>query len=217
MDIILALIQYLLATLAPTEILVVIALLGLASFFAVKFALKRKNAIMSFFAKDEDEDETLKRINEKLAMALTREEFKAAMAQFELVVKHELEENTKTIDVFKEKFVEIATIRQDINDREFQRVIEQIDESREIFLAQYEKSAQQHALILSSTTKLHDAQSKTLSQVEKIDEYVRAAVPEFRGYHRDLGSDLKMLGRDLALIERSFQMNINSNSAIKLR
>ena len=215
MDIILALIQYLLATLAPTEILVVIALLGLASFFAVKFALKRKNAIMSFFAKDEDE--ALKRINEKLASSLTREEFRAAMAQFELVVKHELEENTKTVDVLKDKFVEIATIRQDINDREFQRVIEQIDENREIFLAQYEKSAQQHALILSSTTKIHDAQSKTLSQVEKIDEYVRAAVPEFRGYHRELGSDLKMLGRDLALIERSFQMNINNSSAIKLR
>lgn len=215
MDILIALIKYLAATLAPTEILIVVVIVGLASFFAVRFALQRKNAIMAFFSKDEDQN--LKQINEKLGALVTKDELRAVQEKLEMILGHELGENTKSVSQLKEKFVEIATLRQEINDREFQHVLEQIEENRELFLSQYEKSAQQHALILSSTTKLQDTQAKTLSQVEKIDEYVRAAVPEFRGYHRELGSDIKMLSRDIALIERSLQLNINNQSAIKLR
>jgi hypothetical protein len=54
-------------------------------------------------------------------------------------------------------------------------------------------------------------------QIEKIDEFVKASIPEFRGYHRDLGAELNNLSRDIALVERSLQMQINTANAVKLR
>ena len=54
-------------------------------------------------------------------------------------------------------------------------------------------------------------------QLEKIDEYVRSSVPEFRQAHRDLSKDLSTLSKDIALVERSIQAQINNVSGVKLR
>lgn len=56
-----------------------------------------------------------------------------------------------------------------------------------------------------------------MSQLEKTDEFVKAFVPEFRSYHKELGKDMTELSKDIALMERSVQTQINNTNALKLR
>ena len=59
--------------------------------------------------------------------------------------------------------------------------------------------------------------NKINTQVEKIDEYARTAVPEFKLAHKELSKDISDLSRDIALVERSIQSQINNVNAVKLR
>lgn len=61
-----------------------------------------------------------------------------------------------------------------------------------------------------------DVIHRVSSQLEKVDEFARAAIPEFRTYHKELSKEVGELNRDIALVERSIQTQINSSS-VKLR
>jgi hypothetical protein len=56
-----------------------------------------------------------------------------------------------------------------------------------------------------------------MSQLEKIDEFTRASIPEFRGYHKELVRQVSDLSRDVALVERSIQTQVNTLNTVKLR
>jgi hypothetical protein len=66
-------------------------------------------------------------------------------------------------------------------------------------------------------TRIHGILVRAISQIEKADEFTRTTVPEFRSYHKELSKDLSDLSRDIALVERSIQNQINTSQAIKLR
>ena len=54
-------------------------------------------------------------------------------------------------------------------------------------------------------------------QIERIEEFTKNAIPEFRAYHKDLAKEVSELGRDIALVERSVQTQINNPHVVKLR
>lgn len=54
-------------------------------------------------------------------------------------------------------------------------------------------------------------------QLEKLDEFVRHATPEFRSYHKELSKEITDLSRDLALIERTLQSATGQSNPIRLR
>lgn len=215
MEIIFALIKYLTASLTPMQFLVVLGIIGVATFFSIRFFLKKKSAIMAFFTKDEDEN--LKHIRAKLDSSINRDEFNNSLQKLEALIRFEISESGRSLISLKEKLVEISTLRSEIDDKDFQRVINEIEELRQVLMAQNEATSRAGALLLSNTNRINDEQAKVLSKVDKIDEFLKAAVPEFRGYHRELGSDIKMLGRDIALVERSIQLQMSNEHSIKLR
>lgn len=51
----------------------------------------------------------------------------------------------------------------------------------------------------------HDLMHRVEVQLEKLDELMRTAVPEFRDYHKDLSKEISELSRDIALLERTVQ------------
>lgn len=211
MDLILELFRYLTTSFTPVEFLVVIALLGTSAFFLVNFALKRRKAIKALFGKGEDED--LKLINKQLEGVVTRED----LDRFKMIIQHEFESLKQDTAAFKEKFIEISAIRQAIVEKELQQIILEVAENRKFLGEQIDETTAQSALILSTSNKLMEEQAKVLGRVSGLDEYLKAAIPEFRTYHRDLDDDIKLLGRDLAVIERSLTLSLNSNSGVKLR
>lgn len=203
MELILALFTYLTATLAPMEFLGLSALVAVVSFIAVKLALKHKHTILKLFGKEGDD---LKDIKEKLDTLATKDDIANGFIRLEMVVKHEISENDRSIEHLTQKFVEISALRHEIIDKEF-------DELRDA-LATF---AVQGSHMLAEINDNNVSQARLLAQIENIDSSFKAGVIEFRGYHRELSQDLKMLGRDLALIERSFDLKINNGSAVKLR
>lgn len=64
--------------------------------------------------------------------------------------------------------------------------------------------------------RIHGILVRAISQIEKADEFTRTTVPEFRSYHKEISKDISDLSRDIALVERSLQNQINT-SAVKLR
>lgn len=210
MDLILAIFNYLTTSFTPVEFLVVIALLGVSTFLLVNFALKRKNSIKALFGKGDDD---LKNISKQLESVVTHEE----LSRLTLVLTHEFESLRQDTNSFKEKFIEISSMRQAIVEKEMRQILTEIAESRKFFTEQHDESVEQQALILSSSNRLAEEQSRILGKVGQLDEYLKAAIPEFRTYHRDLDDDIKLLGRDLAVIERSLQLSLNSSSGVKLR
>lgn len=215
MEIILELLKYLTTSLTPVEFLAVMVMIGFGAFFVAGFAQKKRRALMALFGKGEDE--AIKAISRKLDSVVTRDELQQHLAKFELIIRHELSVNSQSLDSFKEKYVEISSIRNEIVDKEFERVLQEIFESRQLFTAKALEAAEQREIILTTTSRIQDAQHRVISEVEKVDEYLRAAIPEFRAYHREIDNDVKLLSRDLALIERSIQMSLNTGAGVKLR
>jgi hypothetical protein len=53
---------------------------------------------------------------------------------------------------------------------------------------------------------------RVLSQVEKVDEFARTAIPEFRSYHKELSKEVSQLSREVGIMDRVLQAHINTNS-----
>ena len=53
---------------------------------------------------------------------------------------------------------------------------------------------------------------RILSQVEKVDEFARTAIPEFRSYHKELSKEVGQLSREVGILDRVLQAHINTNS-----
>lgn len=212
MDIILAIVKYLTATLTPVEFLVVLVLVGIVATYAVKFALKKKKVLASIFSSKDDD--AFDAINIRLDNITTREEFNNIITSFEFkfeaIFRRELTEHART------------------DAREFERLSNALLENRSLILSdslttrnenssRHDRMSEQISVILVSTNKLNDIEARVLSRIENVDEFLKASIPEFRGYHREMSSDIKLLNRDIALIEQSIQLQINTNNAIKLR
>jgi hypothetical protein len=78
------------------------------------------------------------------------------------------------------------------------------------------KSESTDALVHENVKQLiqrsQDVMQRISSQLEKVDEFARAAIPEFRSYHKELSKEVGELNRDIALVERSIQSQINTSS-----
>jgi hypothetical protein len=57
---------------------------------------------------------------------------------------------------------------------------------------------------------------RVITQLEKIDEFAKVSVPEFRASFKEVIHDLKIIERDMALIDQLLQLQINS-PGIKLK
>lgn len=72
-------------------------------------------------------------------------------------------------------------------------------------------------LVKDVLDKIQENLQKLTSQIDKIDEFTRASIPEFRSYHKELSKEIGNLSRDIALVERSIQTQINTVNSVKLR
>lgn len=224
MDIILDLLKMLSASLSPTEFVVVLSVIALSSFIVVSYFLKNvrsKSGMWSFLEEPEEEPVELKDVRdavEQLAADNTRQHEELTISQRAILAavqeaRAEDKERAETIIRYLEELAKLEhfllTVKNDVS--------HQIEELQNAVLSYQTTSEQDYARLRSSLETAVQVLSKINLQLDKIDEYVKSAIPEFKMAHRELSKDISNLSRDVALVERSVQSQINTVNAIKLR
>lgn len=220
MEIVLTLLKSLASSLSPMEFLVVLCLIIVAVYTSLRFILKhvhrgRKDGLHAFFTGGDDSDD-IKEIQTKLDDVMTVDEFEKAM---QALTQNQIRANEIVMQELHALQARLEAIA--ATGREMQLSFREIHED---MLDVKDQNRETHSNVTASTILLKTEVAKALehtqrvlSQVEKIDEFCKAAVPEFRSYHKDLSKSVSDLSRDVALVERSVQTQLNTGSAVKLR
>lgn len=140
------------------------------------------------------------KISEKILFSLTE-------------VKRDIAESAEQ---FEEHTANIISLRAEINDC-FKAVLAEFADIKH-YMKMHDVTVHQDSEAAKELQqRIHGIVVRAISQIEKADEFSRTTVPEFRSYHKELSKDVSDLSRDIALVERSIQNQINTSQAIKLR
>lgn len=222
----------LLAMLNPTAILLVILLLVGAVLATIKImgTLQKKKTSRGIFglltgqASPSIADEvTLNDIQKKLEVLLLTVDTLASnhtissssdKLMFALAeLKHEIIEGAHE---YEKHVTTMSEGRQEMNEH-FKSMLSEFSDVKHYIKMQDVKLQQDSEAAKELMNRMHGILGRAITQIEKADEFTRAAVPEFRSYHKELNNDLSGLSKDIALIERSIQNQINNTQQIKLR
>lgn len=218
LELLLGLLKQLAATLTPSEFLMVLFLIAGGVFFIVKFILKNakgSGGLLSIFTGDKDAK--LDEFSKRLADTVSKTELQAVETRVISVLEEmrreaqrhngELSEHVQTISIMK---VEL--------ENSFEQVSKQIDSIQHQMKMHDLHDEAQFASMKESIARGQELMTKILSQVEKVDEFVRTTVPEFRSYHKELTKEVHTLSRDISVMDRVLQAQINtSKEGITLR
>lgn len=220
MDLILNILKQLSATLSPTEFLLVLVVLTLTAFSSVRFFMKftGKKSGGFFGGGDNADSEKMQNDINKIGQDLstivnTQTELLAKLTELLSNIKTSTDENT---EILREHATELLIFKKDVEaqssaaQKEMDGIVHQLK-------MQDVHNSQMSDALRESLTKILAATTNMLTQLEKTDEFAKAFVPEFRSYHKELGKDITQLSKDLALMERSMQTQINNHNALKLR
>jgi hypothetical protein len=191
MDVIFDLLKELSTGIGPTQYLIIVLLIVVASFYLARYLARNSrkkggSGFVRFFLGNGESDD---------ASADIVKEVRAKLES----IHEEIEEHaTKIAELCEANNRELVEIRQDLK-------LHQLGD------------AQAFEVLRENFTRISEALTRLTSQIDKIDEFTRAAIPEFRAYHKDISNDLSDLSRDVALVERSIQVQLNSINAVKLR
>lgn len=226
MDFVLNIFKHISTFVSPTELLVIICAVAAVAFFIVKFILGlmgKKGALGGLMGGD---DEAIKKekmhqlLNEKLSSLLAKDEFSAVIRKLQediLDTIHQLnrEQAGKIAQIFT-KVDLMSSLKRDVESTVnlIQEDIRSIRHQMQMHDMADEKN---FAAVKDGLQRAQESLNRVMIQVEKIDEFARAMVPEFRGHHKDLNSALAEISKDIALVERSIQTQITTANAVTLR
>jgi len=207
------------SSLTTTELVSFISIIGGTAFLMVKviasvigFLINNKSMIKSFLGAGERHAELSSKLDQLIKQT----------AQVDALDKiiHLLEEmrvrDDRHHDNIDDHILDIVVMRKDI-EAAHQKIYQQLQDMLYAMNSRQVHSDQVFDNMREILRRNEEITTKILSQAEKIDELVRTAIPEFRGYHKDLTRELAELGRDIALVERSIDSHINNISSVKLR
>jgi hypothetical protein len=219
MELVLTLLKSLASSLSPTEFLVVLCLFIVAVFTSLKFLLKhvrRGRRDLTALLTGEPSGDDIRDIQVKLDDVMTLEEFEKAIT---LLTQNQIKSNEiiqQELHALQARLEAIAAVGREMQ-LSFRDMHEDMLDVKEQNRESQSNLTASTILLKTEIAKALEHHQRVLSQVEKIDEFCKAAVPEFRSYHKDLSKSVSDLSRDVALVERSVQTQLNTGSAVKLR
>jgi homoserine dehydrogenase len=219
MDFLFDIVKQLAASLSPTQFLWILGIIAGTTFFLVRFILANKKKIVSWLTGQKEVDETqvaLQDIKAALLKLLTTQDFQQDLARLDVSIKLALTAQAADLEAIREKLVELSSIKTELVTAS-RHILDELSEIKHTIHVHNDGSQTQYRDVLLQLNKSHELIARNLMQIEKMDEFFKATVPEFRGYHHELGTELNNLSRDIALVERSIQMQMNSGLAVKLR
>lgn len=218
LELLLGLLKQLAATLSPSEFLMVLFLITGGVFLIVKFILKNakgSGGLLGIFTGDKDA--SLNEISKKLADAVSKTELQASENRI-ISVLEEMRREAEKRDSEMHDHVQTLSIMKVELENSFELVNKQIDAIQHQMKIHDLHDEAQFASIKESVARSQELMNKILSQIEKVDEFVRTTVPEFRSYHKELTKEVHTLSRDISVMDRVLQAQINtSKEGITLR
>jgi chromosome segregation ATPase len=206
MELITSLIEKIYSSLSAAEftLLIVLAIIMLPMILkALSKILANKTALASLIGPGNDSE--ILKIQESISSLATKDDIdsiKKSIAD----IREKIDDGNIVAQESKRDFMTlIASLQRDV--LELSKKIESID----IEINRTNDSSRE------LLNKVNGLIAKLISQVDKIDEFAKTAVPEFRSYHKEISKDLSDLSRDVALVERTLQNQINNTNAVKLR
>lgn len=224
MDTILQLLSSLAGAFSPTEFVTLLGVIGLLSFIIVAFFIKnvrKKSGLWSFLNPPEEEEIEIKHVFEAVTeLTITSQKHFAdiLVAHKEILINvlATRDEHRDRADIILGYLEHIKSLEGLLLDAKGE-LTRHIDELRRQFTVHDLHDQQLYESLKATLTNSLQVISSINNQVQKIDEYARTAVPEFKLAHKELSKDVSDLSRDIALVERSLQSQINNVNAVKLR
>ena len=226
MDLILNIFKHLSTYVSPTELLIIICAIAAVTFFITRFAIGLMGKKGAFGGLMGGDDEAIKKekmhqlLNEKLSQLLGKDEFNSVISKMQeemLDTIHQLnrEQTSKLAEIFA-KVELISSLKRDVESTVnlIQEDIRAIRHQMQMHDMADEKN---FVAVKDGLQRAQESLNRVIIQVEKIDEFARAMVPEFRGHHKDLNSALAEISKDIALVERSIQTQLTTANAVTLR
>jgi hypothetical protein len=214
MEIILELLRDLWSTLTVSDFLKTVGIVVFLTFVLVNFLLKRsrgKAGLITIFRGTSREGADMKEIKDKLAAFVVSHT--DSMARLLIAVNLI---NTSSADSAKTQAISYAQLKIDIEETR-DSLVHELDDVRHLFKMNDLSASQSVQVLKDLLQRVLDVLARMNSELEKVDEFVRGMVPEFRNDNRELGRDISDLSKDIALIERTLQTQINSSKGVKLR
>jgi len=205
---------------STSDIIVLIALVGILIFYVVKYVIKYRDFISGIFKANGDKiiHEKLVEINSQFDDVATSDDVKRLMdtlGEERLNILRIINQTSEEINRIKITLLELNTIKETL-EREQESLGKNIDQVKSSLSSHEHTTEHNYSMLLAQLNKNHDAVVQAVSRIEKIDEFIKSAVPEFRTYHRELNNEVRDLNRDVALIGLQTSMNSGANP-IKLR
>jgi hypothetical protein len=228
MDFIFGLLEKLATSLSPTMFLAVIALLVMSVFMTIKMMTKnigkKKNSILALVtgqASAQADPDHNADIKDKLDTLFTTVNTLTPHGESELHLEQILFaiSEIKTVLLandghFEKHLIEILAMKKDLEAHN-KSINDELSDIKHQMKMHELQNHQEAEIAKELQQRMHGILVRMISQVEKIDEFLRNTVPEFRSYSKDLTKDISDLSKDIALVERTIQTQINSN--VKLR
>lgn len=226
MDFVLNIFKHIAQFVSPTELLLIICAVAAIVFIIVKFALGLMGEKGAFGGLMGGDDEAIKKekmhqqLNEKLATLLDKSEFNAVTEKFQeqiLDTIHKLnrEQSARLTEIFT-KVEMMTSLKRDI-ETSISLIQEDIRSIRHQMQMHDMADEKNFTTVKEALQRAQESLNRVMIQLEKVDEFARTMVPEFRGHHKDLNSAIAEISKDIALVERSIQTQITTSNAVTLR
>jgi hypothetical protein len=221
MDLVLSLLKQLAASLTPTQFLTVILVIAVSSFVVVKTILKivaQKSGMPIIFGSDPISDISKKvtELAEKIDLLMSKSEHEAQHEKTVLILRGMKETSDKSEEVIQLHVNDVILLKKDLESM-YKSINDHITDMKHQLKMNDVHDHQSMDAVKALIARVHDMAARIEGHIAKIDEFTKAAVPEFRSYHKELSKDMSDLSRDVALVERSVQTQINTSNAVKLR
>lgn len=218
MELITQIVQEIYSALSPGELTVLITLLlsSVPLIFKIIWKIVSNRRAMSILTGENGPDTQFSQLTDKIGDIITKEDYDNSVSNILRVlteIKNQLAENE---DLLRDQDTNIEIIKKDLEDTSHE-IKEEISEIKSRLRMQDTHSEQLVSSIKDSLQRIHDNLIRLTSQIDKIDEFAKAAIPEFRSYHKELAKEIGDVSKDLALIERTIDTQINNIKSIKLR
>lgn len=218
LELLFGLLKQLAATLTPSEFLMVLILIAGGVFLIVKFILKNakgSGGLLGIFTGDKDAK--LDEMSKKLADTVSKTELQVAENRIISVLEDMRREAEKRDSEMHDHVQTLSVMKVEL-ENSFELINKQMDTIHHQMKMHDLHDEAQFATIKESVARGQELMNKILSQVEKVDEFVRTTVPEFRSYHKELTKEVHTLSRDISVMDRVLQAQINtSKEGITLR
>ncbi len=189
----------------PTTLLMVLALIFGGTYFLIRAFIRSRSVrsfLMRWFKPDDAATSELTQM---------RTQFKELTDKFILVIANLEEASEDNSDDMKNQLAQAVLILQRDIAKMRTEGTSNADEMRALF-NRHEQSVdithQTHKELLNHVL---DVTTRLKVEVEKFDEYVRSVIPDFKADNKEINRGITELSKDIALIERTIQTQINSN------